>query len=172
MLARRDDWCVSRQRPWGVPLLEFFDEHGRSQLKPELVRFAIERLHQFKSCDPWWTEPCDYFLPPDYRGRGWRKGSSVLDVWFDSGCSFVASVPAPLTDSLRRRFAGVAEGKDQFRGWFNTTLIISGLLSHRFPFQKVLVHGFVTDQTGVKFSKSRGNALTLAQFIGQHGVDV
>lgn len=93
-------------------------------------------------------------------------------MWFDSGCSFVAALDCPPRSHTKVKFAAVCEGKDQFRGWFNATLIISCLLQQQLPFATALVHGFVVDKTGAKLSKSRGTALALHDFVREHGVDI
>lgn len=93
----------------------------------------------------------------------------MLDVWFDSGCSYQASLPA---NTVERSYWAICEGKDQFRGWFNSSIIIGAILANKPPFQSIMVHGFAIDKTGAKMSKSQKNGITLTSFLTQYGVDI
>ena len=169
MVADRTEWCLSRQRQWGVPLIEFIDRDGQVHMDAHLVAHAIEQLALDQSCNLWWSAPCDFFLPPEYQNLGWTKGTSVLDVWFDSGCSYQASLPA---NAVACSYWAICEGKDQFRGWFNSSIIIGAILATKPPFQSIMVHGFAIDKTGAKMSKSQKNGITLTSFLTQYGVDI
>ena len=163
MVAERSDWCISRQRSWGVPIPVFYDEEtGEPLLTQETIDHVRQIIAEFGS-DAWWERSVEELLPPQYRGdRRYRKGTDTMDVWFDSGSSWAAvcqqrglKYPADL----------YLEGTDQHRGWFQSSLLTSVATNGKAPYQTVLTHGFVLDEQGRKMSKSLGNVVNPATII-------
>ena len=162
MVAERSDWCISRQRSWGVPIPVFYDEEtGEPLLTQETIDHVRQIIAEFGS-DAWWERSVEELLPPQYRGRRYRKGTDTMDVWFDSGSSWAAvcqqrglKYPADL----------YLEGTDQHRGWFQSSLLTSVATNGIAPYQTVLTHGFVLDEQGRKMSKSLGNVVNPATII-------
>ncbi len=176
MLASRPDWCLSRQRHWGVPIPAVICRGcgGRHKLFPEL----IERLAETASVhgtDVWFQRPLEEFLPgdlccPDCGGRDFTKARDILDVWFDSGVSHQAVIGPMMGRSLPADL--YLEGSDQHRGWFQSSLIPAVALEDRPPFRAVLTHGFVVDGDGRKMSKSLGNVIAPQDIIRENGADI
>lgn len=163
MVADRSDWCISRQRSWGVPIPVFYDEEtGEPLLTQETIAHVREIIAEH-GADAWWERPVEELLPPQYRGdRRYRKGTDTMDVWFDSGSSWAAvcqqrglKYPADL----------YLEGSDQHRGWFQSSLLTSVATNDQAPYKTVLTHGFVLDEQGRKMSKSLGNVVNPATII-------
>ncbi|MEB3173922.1 MAG: isoleucine--tRNA ligase, partial [Cyanobacteriota bacterium] len=165
MVALRSDWCISRQRAWGVPIPVFYDEEtGEPLLNEETLTF-IQNLIAEKGSDVWWELPVRELLPPSYRnnGRTYRKGEDTMDVWFDSGSSWAAV--ANQRRELKYPADMYLEGSDQHRGWFQSSLLTSVAVHNQAPYRTVLTHGFVLDEQGRKMSKSLGNVVDPYQII-------
>ncbi|MFN5514816.1 MAG: isoleucine--tRNA ligase [Cyanobacteriota bacterium] len=165
MVALRSDWCISRQRAWGVPIPVFYDEEtGEALLNEETLTF-IQNLIAEKGSDIWWELPVSELLPPSYRnnGRTYRKGEDTMDVWFDSGSSWAAV--ANQRPELKYPADMYLEGSDQHRGWFQSSLLTSVAVHNQAPYRTVLTHGFVLDEQGRKMSKSLGNVVDPYQII-------
>jgi isoleucyl-tRNA synthetase len=175
MFATRPDWCISRQRAWGVPIPALSCEScGTSVLTPAIVEQAAQ-VFERDSADAWYASPVDAFVPagltcPSCGGRAFGCERDILDVWFDSGSSHLAvlehrpdlSWPADL----------YLEGTDQYRGWFQSSLLVGiGTRDHA-PYRSVLTHGFVVDEHGRKMSKSLGNVVSPQQVIKDSGAEV
>ena len=169
MIKKRQDWCISRQRSWGIPLIAFYDQNDRLQVSEELVAHAIGILKNHQSCDAWFTEPADAFLPAKLQKQGWRKELNIIDVWFDSGISSSVVLPE---HNLQPPADVVFEGNDQFRGWFNSSLIIGVIKAGRAPYKNVLTHGFVNDAHGFKMSKSKNNFISINKFLKQESAEI
>jgi isoleucyl-tRNA synthetase len=166
-LRTRGDWCISRQRSWGVPIPVFADEAGDGSLvlDESIIRHVASLVREHGS-DVWWTtEDDDDLLPASFRGQGLKRQWDTLDVWFDSGSAWHAVADGKRADI-------VIEGSDQHRGWFQTSLLTS-LASGRSgaPYRHVVTHGMVLDGKGRKMSKSLGNVVDPAQLIATHGAD-
>ncbi|AHH45192.1 isoleucine--tRNA ligase [Mesomycoplasma bovoculi] len=168
MISGRKDWIISRQRSWGVPIIIFYDEQGNPILdKPEIFDYVINLVAEHGS-DIWFEKEADELLPAKFRGLNWTKENNILDVWFDSGSSFMAAdlqgqkVPYDL----------YLEGSDQYRGWFNSSLINSYIYYGTAPYKKLLSHGFIVDGNGNKMSKSKGNGVSPLEIISKYGSDI
>jgi len=165
MVQERSDWCISRQRTWGVPIPVFYDvETGDVLLNEETINHVKEIIRQHGS-DAWWEMEVTDLLPPSYRnnGRIYRKGTDTMDVWFDSGSSWAGVLGGELHNSQLVPYAMnypadlYLEGSDQHRGWFQSSLLTSTATNGYAPYKTVLTHGFVLDEKGMKMSKSLGN---------------
>ena len=163
MVQNRPDWCLSRQRTWGIPLMLFVDQKTDALLVNAHVNQKLLELVKEGGSDIWWQIEPDTFLKP-FGFTGYKKVTDILDVWFESGMThrFVLEKPADL----------YLEGSDQHRGWFQSSLVLGAALWGHSPFEQLLTHGFVVDDQGYKLSKSLGNAMAPAEIIKQHGADM
>ena len=159
MVKERGDWCISRQRTWGVPIPVFYNRSGGDVLLNADTLAHIEALISEHGADVWWEKEEADLLPPSYADQAdqWRKGTDTMDVWFDSGSSWAA------VSSLRETLSYPAdlylEGSDQHRGWFQSSLLTSVAVNGGAPYRRVLTHGFALDEKGRKMSKSLGNVV-------------
>ncbi|MEH2388821.1 MAG: isoleucine--tRNA ligase [Nostoc sp.] len=159
MVAERSDWCISRQRSWGVPIPVFYDEAtGEPLLNQEIINH-VQGIIAEKGSDAWWELSVTELLPESYRqnGKSYRKGTDTMDVWFDSGSSWAAVVQQ--RPELRYPADIYLEGSDQHRGWFQSSLLTSIAVNDISPYKTVLTHGFALDEQGRKMSKSEGNVV-------------
>ncbi|HEY9885434.1 MAG TPA: isoleucine--tRNA ligase [Thermosynechococcaceae cyanobacterium] len=159
MVAERSDWCISRQRSWGVPIPVFYDEAtGEPLLTQETIAY-VQAIVAEHGSDAWWERSVDELLPEAYRHNGhtYRKGTDTMDVWFDSGSSWAAV--AEQRSELKYPVDLYLEGSDQHRGWFQSSLLTSVAVNNCAPYKTVLTHGFVLDEQGYKMSKSLGNVV-------------
>ncbi|WWD18679.1 hypothetical protein CI109_103133 [Kwoniella shandongensis] len=167
----RSEWCISRQRSWGVPIPALFDPSGQPVMDSETLSHIIDVLER-NGVDHWWNGPVEDFIPPSHQGQNLSRGFDTLDVWFDSGSSWTLLKEANLRP-LSKPLADVyLEGSDQHRGWFQSSLLtklISSRDDHRAPYGTVITHGFVMDEDGEKMSKSAGNGLSPMEII--HGLN-
>ncbi len=165
MVQERSDWCISRQRTWGVPIPVFYDEETNEPLLTEETIQHIQKLIREHGSDIWWEREVDDLLPEAYKnnGRKYRKGTDTMDVWFDSGSSWAAVLGGESHDSelvpyeLNYPADIYLEGSDQHRGWFQSSLLTSVATNGYAPYKTVLTHGFLLDEKGQKMSKSLGN---------------
>jgi isoleucyl-tRNA synthetase len=175
MVAERGDWCVSRQRVWGVPIPIFYcNQCGRTIINEETIA-RLQDLFRSQGSDIWFEKTAADLLPhgfvcPDCQGRDFRKESDIMDVWFDSGSSHAAVLEE--REVLRWPADLYLEGSDQHRGWFNSSLCTSVATRGVAPYKAVLTHGFVIDEEGRKMSKSLGNVIDPQEMIKQFGADV
>ncbi|MBD2561825.1 MULTISPECIES: isoleucine--tRNA ligase [Nostoc] len=159
MVAERSDWCISRQRSWGVPIPVFYDEAtGEPLLNEETINY-VQGIIAEKGSDAWWELSVEELLPESYRnnGKSYRRGTDTMDVWFDSGSSWAAV--AQQRPELRYPADIYLEGSDQHRGWFQSSLLTSVAVNDIAPYKTVLTHGFALDEQGRKMSKSEGNVV-------------
>ncbi len=179
MIATRPDWCISRQRPWGVGIPVFYGkETGKPVLDPDAIE-AVAQLVEREGSDAWFTKAPEDILPPGYRDgmtgeTEFVKETDVLDVWFDSGSTHLAVLEGHVEPSWRENLPAdlYLEGSDQHRGWFNSSLIIGTAILEHAPYRAVLTHGFVIDEQGFKMSKRSGNAVDPVQAADQYGADI
>jgi len=173
-LEARPDWCISRQRSWGVPLPVFYDEEGEPLLDASLIELIAEKVEQANT-DVWFDlsedELIDGFdLPEEWKGKKLVKGMDTLDVWIDSGCSHRAVLKDQ--DELEWPADLYLEGSDQHRGWFQSSLWTSMVAYQKAPYRHILTHGFVVDGNGRKISKSDGKPQTADSYVTKYGADV
>ena len=168
MVKDRPDWCVSRQRNWGVPITVFLSKENKTPLIDNEVNEKIIAILQEKGVDSWFTLPNEEFLTKKYNAVDYEKVFSILDVWFDSGSSHVYVLKNNGIDQADLYL----EGSDQHRGWFQTSLLESCAIYNRSPYKSVLTHGFVIDENGKKMSKSLGNVISPKDIITKYGADI
>ncbi|MEH2135031.1 MAG: isoleucine--tRNA ligase [Nostoc sp.] len=159
MVAERSDWCISRQRAWGVPIPVFYDEAtGEVLLNEEIINHVQGIIAEIGS-DAWWELSVEELLPESYlqNGKSYRRGTDTMDVWFDSGSSWASVVQQ--RPELRYPADIYLEGSDQHRGWFQSSLLTSVAVNDVAPYKTVLTHGFALDEQGRKMSKSEGNVV-------------
>ena len=175
MVESRPDWCISRQRYWGVPIPAIRCISCQDEFLDPLVvdNFAGKVLSE--GSDVWFKEDVQAFLPNQYRcphcgGDKFTRGQDILDVWFDSGVSHRAVLMAG--HSLEFPASLYLEGSDQHRGWFQASLIPSVAIEGKPPFRSALTHGFVVDGEGRKMSKSMGNVIAPQEIINEYGADI
>jgi isoleucyl-tRNA synthetase len=175
MIENRPDWCISRQRAWGVPIIAFHCAScGEILLDGSLIREVAAKFEQ-RGPDCWFSDPVKSFLPsgtvcPKCSGTRFDKDANILDVWFDSGVSF-ASVLERRND-LSFPADMYLEGSDQHRGWFHSSLLAAVGTREEAPYRTVLTHGFVVDGQGKKMSKSLGNIIDPLDLISRHGAEI
>ena len=175
MIENRPDWCISRQRSWGVPITVFLCKSCGKWHYSQAMMDHIFKLFQEKGADAWFDLPVADLLPPgdkcaDCGGTDFEKETDILDVWFDSGCSFVDTLEG--RDYLPDTCEMYLEGSDQHRGWFHSSLLISIGNRGRAPYREVLTHGYVVDGQGRKMSKSVGNTISPEDVIKKYGADI
>ncbi len=157
MVSERADWCISRQRSWGVPIPVFYDEETGEPLMNEETIAYVQNIFAEKGSDAWWEMSVAELLPEKYRAGSYRKGTDTMDVWFDSGSSWAAV--AKQRPELQYPADIYLEGSDQHRGWFQSSLLTSVATNGISPYKTVLTHGFTLDEQGRKQSKSLGNVI-------------
>ena len=175
MIKNRPDWCVSRQRVWGVPITVFYcDGCDEAVADPKIVNHVAD-IFELENSDAWYNKTATELLPENYKcakceGTSFTKETDILDVWFDSGSSCVAVLET--RGNLRFPADVYFEGGDQYRGWFNSSLMC-GLAAHdSAPYKTVLTHGWVVDGEGKKQSKSIGNVTAPAEIIDKSGAEI
>ncbi|AVP49028.1 isoleucine--tRNA ligase [Williamsoniiplasma luminosum] len=169
VLDDRTDWTISRQRLWGVPILGFYDQKDELVLNQEILNHTISTIEKL-GINAWFSEPADTFLPSAYQGQGLKKEKDILDVWFDSGSSAIALEER--FPEFKRPYDIYLEGNDQYRGWFNASMINSVVYDDKSPYKTLISHGMTTDEKGGKMSKSLGNGIDPIEFSNTSGADI
>jgi isoleucyl-tRNA synthetase len=170
MIEARPDWCVSRQRAWGVPIAVFVEKATGEVLRDPAVVERVARAFEEAGADAWWTRDPQEFLGEGRRAEDYEKVDDILDVWFDSGSTH--AVVLERRPELKWPADLYLEGSDQHRGWFHSSLLESCGTRGRAPYEAVLTHGFVVDADGRKMSKSLGNSLAPGDLMKTHGADI
>ncbi len=177
MIESRPDWCISRQRMWGVPILALLCEDcGEAWNDPVWMREISDRFAKHETgCDYWYETDISEVVPsnavcPSCGGKHFKKETDILDVWFDSGTSFAAVVEQ--REELSYPANLYLEGSDQHRGWFHSSLLASMGTRGKAPYKEVLTHGYVVDKNGHKQSKSLGNVIAPQEVMDKYGADI
>src|SRR5688500_10495553 len=170
MIETRPDWCVSRQRAWGVPIAVFVDKATGEPLRDPEVMTRVVEVFKAEGADAWFESPPERFLGNKYEAQDFEQVRDILDVWFDSGSTHAFTLEG--NAELKWPADLYLEGSDQHRGWFHSSLLESCGTRGRAPYDAVLTHGFVVDGGGRKMSKSSGNVLSPIDRMKTHGADI
>ena len=170
MIEGRPDWCVSRQRSWGVPLPIFINKKTKEPLRDEEVINRIAEIYEKEGSDCWFTDDPKRFLGENYNVSDYEKLNDIVEVWFDSGSTH--SFVLEKREELKWPADMYLEGSDQHRGWFHSSLLESCGTRGRAPFKSILSHGFVVDGKGMKMSKSAGNVISPDDILKNYGADI
>ena len=170
MVEGRPDWCVSRQRVWGVPLPIFINKKTKEPLRDQKVIDRIASIYEKQGSDCWFTDDPKVFLGNDYDSNDYEKLSDIVEVWFDSGSTH--SFVLEKRKDLKWPADMYLEGSDQHRGWFHSSLLESCGTRGKAPFESILSHGFVVDGKGMKMSKSMGNVISPDDILKNYGADI
>jgi len=173
MIQERPDWCISRQRVWGVPLVIFYCQQCGSRLEDSHALRNVVRWFEREGADAWYRRSPEELLPHGVRCKcgasGWRKETDILDVWFDSGASHLAVLGGPEVPWPADLYL---EGPDQYRGWFHSSLLVAIGVRDASPYRHVLTHGWTLDERGQPMSKSLGNIVLPRDFCEKWGADL
>ena len=174
MVVDRNDWCISRQRTWGVPIPIFYcADCGKELINDDTIK-AVSELFRTEGPDKWWELEADEIRPAGTKcscgGTHFTKEHDIMDVWFDSGSSHKAVCGA--RDDLAYPPDMYLEGNDQYRGWFQSSLLTSVAINGTAPYNTVITHGMIQDGEGRKMSKSKGNSISPKEITDQYGADV
>jgi isoleucyl-tRNA synthetase len=170
MIETRPDWCVSRQRVWGVPLPIFINKETKEILVDDEVNENIAKIYEKEGSDCWFSDDPQKFLGTKYKSEDYEKMSDIVEVWFDSGSTH--SFVLEKREDLKWPASMYLEGSDQHRGWFHSSLLESCGTRGRAPFESILSHGFVVDGKGLKMSKSVGNVIAPDDILKKYGADI
>ena len=170
MVEGRPDWCVSRQRTWGVPLPILMNKKTKEPLRDKDVIDRIADIFEEEGSDCWFTDNIERFLGDKYNKNDYEKITDIVEVWFDSGSTH--SFVLEKRKDLKWPADMYLEGSDQHRGWFHSSLLESCGTRGRAPFESILSHGFVVDGKGLKMSKSAGNVISPEDILKDNGADI
>lgn len=176
MVKERADWCISRQRKWGVPIPVVYCQDCGKEIIDNDVMMKVSKIFGEEGSDAWFAHDTEYFLPEGFKcphcgsNKGFDKEKDIMDVWFDSGSSHAAvcrkrgylKVPADV----------YLEGADQYRGWFQSSLLTSVAGGNGAPYKQIITHGWTVDGEGKKMSKSLGNGIDPQEIVGKYGADI
>ena len=170
MIEMRPDWCVSRQRVWGVPLPIFVHKITKEILIDDKVNENIASIYEKEGSDCWFSDDPQRFLGDKYKAEDYEKISDIVEVWFDSGCTHAFVLEK--REDLQWPASMYLEGSDQHRGWFHSSLLESCGTRGKAPYESILSHGFVVDGKGLKMSKSVGNVIAPEDILKKYGADI
>jgi isoleucyl-tRNA synthetase len=179
MVGGRPDWCISRQRPWGVGIPIFYGSpSGTPVLDPKVIEI-VAHLIERKGLEAWFDDAPEAILPEGYKHPEtgetlFTKDKDVLDVWFDSGATHLCVFEGNVEPAWKERLPAdlYLEGSDQHRGWFNSSLVVGVAIRGEAPYNQVLTHGFTVDESGLKMSKRLGNVVDPVAACEKYGADV
>jgi len=174
MIEGRPDWCISRQRSWGVPIAFFRKKDTKELILDEKVLNFVAMIFEQQGADAWYEMPIEHLLYPGsgYKPEELEKVLDVVDVWFDSGSSWNATLASGNYDAGSYPADMYLEGTDQHRGWFQSSLLVSNGVNSIAPYKSLLTHGFTVDEKGEKMSKSKGNVVAPDKVIKQYGSEI
>ncbi len=174
MVENRPDWCISRQRDWGVPIAFFRVKATGEVLLDEKVLNFTAMVFEMQGSDAWYSMPTEQLLYPGsgYKADELEKVTDILDVWFDSGSTWNSVLKSRNYDAGEYQADLYLEGSDQHRGWFQSSLFLSAAVEHKAPYKSLLTHGFTVDAKGEKMSKSKGNVVAPDKVIKQYGSEI
>lgn len=174
MIQDRPDWCISRQRAWGVPIPVFVNKETGEPLRDQAVIDRVAEAFEAEGADAWFASEPSRFLGNDHNPDDFEQVTDIADVWFDSGSThaFVLESEEEAWADLTWPAALYLEGSDQHRGWFHSSLLVGAGTRGRAPYDAVLTHGFINDEHGRKMSKSLGNGVDPLEVIEQSGADI
>jgi len=170
MIETRPDWCVSRQRVWGVPIPVFISKKTNEILLDEEITENIAKIFEKEGADCWFAGDTQRFLGKKYKSEDYEKMTDIVEVWFDSGSTH--SYVLEKRKDLKWPASMYLEGSDQHRGWFHSSLLESCGTRGKAPFESILSHGFVVDGKGLKMSKSLGNIMAPEDILKKYGADI
>ncbi len=172
MIENRPDWCISRQRDWGVPIAFFKEKETKEPVFDAKLLEHIANIFEKEGCDAWWDRSIAELLPDGYDADKYEKSEHILDVWFDSGSTWKAVLESKNFDAGSYPANMYLEGSDQHRGWFQSSLLVSCAINHKAPYKNILTHGFTVDENGEKMSKSKGNVVAPADVLKEYGGEI
>jgi len=174
MVEGRPDWCISRQRTWGVPIAFFRIKQTKEVIFDEVVLTHVAAIFEEYGCDAWYDREIADLLPADsgYNPEDLEKVNDILDVWFDSGSTWNAVLKSGNYDAGEFPADMYLEGSDQHRGWFQSSLLLGSAINSHPPYKAVLTHGFTVDEKGEKMSKSKGNVVAPQKVTKQYGSEI
>lgn len=174
MIENRPDWCISRQRDWGVPIAFFRDKSTGEPIFDSEILDHVADIFETKGADAWWDMSIEELLPKNskYDPKNLTKVLDILDVWFDSGSTWKAVLLSDEYDAGDYPADMYLEGSDQHRGWFQSSLLVSTAINAHAPYKTILTHGFTVDEKGEKMSKSKGNVVAPSDVAKKYGVEI
>jgi isoleucyl-tRNA synthetase len=174
MIEGRPDWCISRQRSWGVPIAFFRVKKTKEVIFDEKVLNFVAMIFDKFGCDAWYDKPISELLYPGsgYAADELEKVTDILDVWFDSGSTWNSVLKSGNYDAGKYQADIYLEGSDQHRGWFQSSLLLSSAINHKAPYKALLTHGFTVDEKGEKMSKSKGNVVAPDEVTKEFGSEI
>lgn len=174
MVEGRPDWCISRQRDWGVPIAFFREKKSGRVILDEKVLNFIAMIFEMRGCDAWYDMSIEELLYPGsgYNPNELEKVNDILDVWFDSGSTWNAVLKSRNYDAGKFPADLYLEGSDQHRGWFQSSLLLGCAVEHKAPYKAILTHGFTVDEKGEKMSKSKGNVVAPDEVAKKYGSEI